>query len=252
MDRFDIQGLQDPGKAEKNGIVKKGISGYSSKFLGWILAKIFHKAVRVGDVYLNCSSLAQYLGRVKAPYSKEKLEKISHSAKHVEKVIERLLKPKQVTPTLPQVVVETEEEIEEVQELPIIAQKNEAPAFAMVKTFLDGFNDDRLLGDKFEEMQKIFQDFQQFIIDREIKVIFINTRPLKAPKEKKYETPVNYFAWVTPDEEKPLLKLDFNTVEIYNETPNAKLKRLKILKCAQQMAALLASMNQVTPQEEVD
>lgn len=88
--RFDVIGIDDPDK--------KGIAGYKGicKIWGWILEKIFRKAVSIktdgGKVYLNCKSFVHWLKRVDPNHSlsKEKLFKFSHRSKFVKRAISKL------------------------------------------------------------------------------------------------------------------------------------------------------------------
>lgn len=96
--RFDINDILEPkGK-------KTGIAGYHGGFwaiIGWIAAKILHKAVPIkttkGVYYLNCKSLENWVRRVApaaAPAGSDKgFSKKMHNPDAVAKMIESLKKP---------------------------------------------------------------------------------------------------------------------------------------------------------------
>lgn len=96
--RFDVQGIDDPGKNDK--VKTKGIAGYGQgklcKIIGWIMEKIFHKWVLVqtenGKIYLNCKSFVNWYARIPHNhFSKEKVQKLSHDPKFVQQAIADLV-----------------------------------------------------------------------------------------------------------------------------------------------------------------
>jgi protein tyrosine phosphatase len=104
--RFDINGITEPkGK-------KTGIAGYHGGFwaiIGWIAAKILHKAVPIqtskGVYYLNCKSLENWYrrltpGSVQAERNKEFSKKM-HDPDAVAKMIDSFTKAK---PSMPKTV----------------------------------------------------------------------------------------------------------------------------------------------------
>lgn len=103
--RFDITGISEPvGR-------KMGIAGYHGGFwaiIGWIVARIFHKAVPIktteGIYYLNCNSLKNWLQRVApgfAPAGNDKeFSKKMHDPDAVARMIELLIRPLNPPPTI--------------------------------------------------------------------------------------------------------------------------------------------------------
>ena len=68
----------------------RGIKGYDSGFIGWILS-IIGFTVKVNDSYFNCKSLMHYFGRVdKEHYNEDKFKPHIHDTKWVEKAIDKL------------------------------------------------------------------------------------------------------------------------------------------------------------------
>lgn len=92
LNRFDIKGLDECGE------VQKGIAGFHGGFgavIGWIAAKILHKAVPVKVkkevYYLNCKSLKNWNERVRSVvYNKEFFKKI-HNPEVAKRMIESML-----------------------------------------------------------------------------------------------------------------------------------------------------------------
>jgi len=96
--RLDINNIPDPGFV-KNGKTISGVNGYKGslgKIIGWLLEKVFHKAVRVeaenAVFYSNCRSLVKWINRVNPEkISPTNLEKLSHQSESVQQAIEKIL-----------------------------------------------------------------------------------------------------------------------------------------------------------------
>lgn len=96
--RLDINNIPDPGFV-KSGKTISGVNGYKGslgKIIGWLLEKVFHKAVRVqaenGVFYFNCRSLVKWINRVDSEKnSPANLDKLSHQSTAVQQVIEKIL-----------------------------------------------------------------------------------------------------------------------------------------------------------------
>lgn len=89
--RFDINGINDAGMPEAKG--KSGIAVYHGRcgsIIGWIAAKIFHKAVPIttkkGVICLNCKSLEKWRQRVAPDSTAINM----HNPKAVKKMIKRI------------------------------------------------------------------------------------------------------------------------------------------------------------------
>ena len=96
--RLDIDNIPDPGVV-KRGKTISGVNGYKGvlgKIMGWLLEKVFHKAVRVegenGVFYFNCKSLVKWINRVNSEKnSPADLNKLSHQSTAVQQLIEKIL-----------------------------------------------------------------------------------------------------------------------------------------------------------------
>lgn len=212
--RFNIDGVKDSGKTDKKGAVKTGIAGYQCKCLGWILEKVFHKAVGVktenGTVYLNRKSFEQWVTRMdpeKARSDKD-LEKLSRKNTKAERAIERIIRKQ-----------------------PVIVSKTELPVGDVaVKKFFGHLNDKKLFEDEWDQVKELFSTVEQLRCSGKVEFrIFLPNKDI-GNKSKVVNV------WVDFSENKPVVNIAPKLAEVVNnqDTPS-KIRKKELQSFAKRM-----------------